>query len=511
MRKDNQIPEARLNIMVATRSMTRRKFWESTPKGSRTGDSKPEALPAKSSNVAETPPILQLPVELFLIIVKFVLDGDQPNFTICKTRDWKSLLSLSEAFPAFRTILNAANLCAAMFPPRSKSVSDIRAAECPGNLSYLEINLPPSDVRDQWLDWSKHLATATAEELCLTTVREQSYRTGRFESPLSWPPCLAFAKTKGLTLDSSMCLDLRVLEILHSLSLRNVTSLVFQGKIYRQHEYRDDHRDSMRPLNGERRIDRYPFGRTAPFLPNLKRLKYCVAWDARRTVYTPKWFFYLFLSDGVKLTHFELSFAFKAPHHALSKLDGRNIAHAECYRLFQEKLGEWQPSLETYVVGDELAPPFIPLDDSRRQIDLRLLVFKCHSLNGLASYMGCTVGRYMGNINSAWYHICTQYAWFRNCDCILLETRPGGSQIKDTSWWDWPAQNTIRSWNVRKQSSLRYFVVGNRVDGYQGIERDMGVPFQRAVEDDRLIWAYNIMTAEECAKILNERCSDICN
>ena len=141
---DNQLPFS----MVATRSTTRRMFGESTSKRSQTGDAKPEALLTKSSNVdastasPETPPILQLPVELFLIIVECVLDGDQPNFTICKTRDWNSLISLPEAFPSFRS----QSVCCHVSSSIKIRLGYPRLAQCPGILAHVEINLSPSGV-----------------------------------------------------------------------------------------------------------------------------------------------------------------------------------------------------------------------------------------------------------------------------------------------------------------------------------------------------------------------------
>ena len=143
------------------------------------------------------------------------------------------------------------------------------------------------------------------------------------------------------------------------------------------------------------------------------------------------------------------------------------------------------------------------------QINLGLLLFKC--------------GNAVAYTESAWSHIWAQFTWFKNCDCILLETPPGAfdlgtiywdwpehcntrGKVTDPAWWDWPAHGTINKWQPQGLS-LRYFMVGNTDAGYQGIERDMDAPLKEM--GNELWWTYKILTEEECAQVLRARCPDL--
>ena len=46
--------------------------------------------------------------------------------------------------------------------------------------------------------------------------------------------------------------------------------------------------------------------------------------------------------------------------------------------------------------------------------------------------------------------------------------------------------------------SFRYFIVGNVVDGFVGIERDMSAEI--ATGEENLVWEYKIMDPKECKK-----------
>ena len=50
---------------------------------------------------------------------------------------------------------------------------------------------------------------------------------------------------------------------------------------------------------------------------------------------------------------------------------------------------------------------------------------------------------------------------------------------------------------------LRYLIVGNRVDGYQGIERVMDV-FLRENDDEETCWEYNLLNEDKCKCLLFE-------
>ena len=146
----------------------------------------------------------------------------------------------------------------------------------------------------------------------------------------------------------------------------------------------------------------------------------------------------------MKLTHLELSFEFRAswkPYYGYSKQQTTLYIYRErCHLLFERALRDWSSdSLQVYVAGDELRAPFDGFTGCGR-LNLRLLVFKCLKLDRLA--VDPIDGTRLRHKDSAWYHIWAQYTWFKNCDCIFLETVPGGGthEMKDPSWWRNPSE-----------------------------------------------------------------------
>lgn len=55
----------------------------------------------------------------------------------------------------------------------------------------------------------------------------------------------------------------------------------------------------------------------------------------------------------------------------------------------------------------------------------------------------------------------------------------------------------------RRHGALRYLIVGNRVDGYQGIERDMDV-LLREDEMGGTCWEYSLVDNDKCKRLLFE-------
>ena len=242
--------------------------------------------------------------------------------------------------------------------------------------------------------------------------------------------------------------------------------MVFHARIYGKHWY---------PVNvgedwfGDLKV-KSKVG-TIPLLPNLKRSKFHTPYEGNRTTYTPTIFCQLFLTD-VKLTHLALSFACRAsyPYLGYSEETTLNIYRERCHLLFERALRDWpSESLQVYVAGDELRAPFDGIITGCGRCSLRLLVFKCLRLDCLALPTSIYGTRLM-HTDSAWDHIWAQYTWFQNCDCILLETAPGGGipEIKDPSWWRKPSECILRE-DWPETLSLRYFIVGYKVDGYQGM------------------------------------------
>jgi hypothetical protein len=290
------------------------------------------------------------------------------------------------------------------------------------------------------------------------------------------------------------------------LNLKNVTSLVVNGRfgyVFRHH---------LRDLGCWFYIlkEKGKLG-TLPLLPNLERVKYYICWHESDsdTVENVNLFSEFFLT-GVKLTHFEFEFGFSAtePFSRYPYKPRENWAQGRIYELFDQKLRQCD-SLQVFVNGNEVKRDPLFSRNGTGQINLRLLVFKC--------------GHELPYSEEAWSHIWAQFTWFKNCDCILLETPPGAfdlrtiwrvwpkhcntrGKVTDPAWWDWPAHGTINKWRPQGLS-LRYFMVGNTDAGYQGIERDMGAPLKES--GNFLWWTYKILSEEECAQVLRARCPDL--
>jgi hypothetical protein len=54
-----------------------------------------------------------------------------------------------------------------------------------------------------------------------------------------------------------------------------------------------------------------------------------------------------------------------------------------------------------------------------------------------------------------------------------------------------------------RHGALHYLIVGNRADGYQGIERDMDFPLREDEMEDTY-WEYSVLDMEKCKRILFE-------
>ena len=52
-----------------------------------------------------------------------------------------------------------------------------------------------------------------------------------------------------------------------------------------------------------------------------------------------------------------------------------------------------------------------------------------------------------------------------------------------------------------RPGALHYLIVGNRVDGYQGIERMMDI-FLRENEEGDICWKYSFLDKDKCKRLL---------
>src|SRR5271154_3553059 len=182
--------------------------------------------------VKTCPGFLQLPVEIFLMIVNFMLES-RSTCREYEAQNWTNLLNLSYTFPGFKTTLWDENLLALWFPPRFKSVLGSEV----GHLKYTEIDLSDLNARNQWLEaWRLF---STAEEVCLKgdSKQHRPLPPVRVKELGSWKDCATFEKAKRLVLAPSLTFDVAALRLFQNLNLENVTSLVFHARIYGKYCY----------------------------------------------------------------------------------------------------------------------------------------------------------------------------------------------------------------------------------------------------------------------------------
>jgi hypothetical protein len=272
-------------------------------------------------------------------------------------------------------------------------------------------------------------------------------------------------------------------------------------------------------------------GRPSTFLQNLRNVKLIGLMDNR----TAETLANLFI-PGSRIANFEMGYGVKLCLSSERKgkrnlqkerrsLNG-NWEYTTMRRVILQSLRKYSiTSLERFVDQDELKGPFAGdsqdilfswMDNIRPPPfkNMKLLAFRCEKLESLIKFDGiddCTIGRRWslemqkyGGVqgHSVWMYLSTLYAFFSACDCILIETKPGGACISD-SWWQFPSQR-LMSTAIKVEGnagSLRFFVVGNRRDGYSGVERDVSF----VGREREKIWTYRKMDATECKQTLLKR------
>lgn len=91
------------------------------------------------------------------------------------------------------------------------------------------------------------------------------------------------------------------------------------------------------------------------------------------------------------------------------------------------------------------------------------------------------------------------------CDCILIEAHNGCGDV-DEDVWRFASERimSVAQKVENREGSIRYFIVGNRKNGYQGIERDMEEELETH-PTGRWIWKYKTLDRSECNEVLRER------
>jgi len=91
-------------------------------------------------------------------------------------------------------------------------------------------------------------------------------------------------------------------------------------------------------------------------------------------------------------------------------------------------------------------------------------------------------------------------AFFWDCECILIETIVGSGEFP-TDLWLFASERLLSYVHLVRGviGKFRYFIVGNVVDGFVGIERDMSAEV-KIDEPGNVVWQYTLMDPKECRK-----------
>lgn len=100
---------------------------------------------------------------------------------------------------------------------------------------------------------------------------------------------------------------------------------------------------------------------------------------------------------------------------------------------------------------------------------------------------------------------------FYNCSSIVVETRSNAGRVDvSNSIWDYATQVImyVARYKQGVVGSLGHLLVGNRVDGFCGIERELDEPF-RKTEMGSLCWMYRSLASDECKQLIYETYSAV--
>ena len=240
-----------------------------------------------------------------------------------------------------------------------------------------------------------------------------------------------------------------------------------------------------------------------------------------------------------KITHFEVSYGGNrnpAQDESIKK-EGLSPEAKKLYSFLQTKILHLLrvssfASLKLYIERDDLCDPFTGEDRHNWWPSCRpslfskmgLLILRCEELQSLFTLdeialagMNCNTSRTMKcshrhpqswEEHSAWLYIRTLHAHFWPCNCILIETRPGRKPIKP-GWWGLASRKLF---SLTRQEAypdlLRYFIVGNIVDGYSGMEC-----CPRLIQHDETgnqVYGYSYLNQKNCNDILiKKKCGGV--
>jgi hypothetical protein len=277
---------------------------------------------------------------------------------------------------------------------------------------------------------------------------------------------------------------------------------------------------------------------TKPLFPNLKKIKYCCVSHGCVNTNTVFHFANKIL-EGCAITHFEVQYGSglyccgERDHKSGWEYDDRkklmeseNLKYSHIKNTLLRALQRnSHNSLQILIVNDRFDNTFLNQIENYNLIpepfsNLKLVVLRCKNLNQLIETeypwerKQCSISRWgpsPSHHHSAWLYLADEYSLFYKCDCLLLETSPSlyrRPQKPPKSFWK-KASARLLSQVWRREGTLpllRYFIVGNESEGFQGIEHDLNIPFTIDLETEEIEpWAYIMMTEIDCRRVLDER------
>lgn len=466
--------------------------------------------------------LLRLPPEILLNIARILLCHN--SLTQATTVDYSSLIPLSSSHPGLRKICISAGLFKRISP---KSKSFKRFKEFGESLDIrCIISLGVDLGNDNVWPVCAHVMSLqhSLNELCI--IGSTSRLTAKF---FSSGLARRFSEFKGTSIVFRRALFTKLsIPVLASIGGSRVMSLVFDRTKLHFDPWKDDPEDTL----------------SFPLFPFVKRIKYVgVPLESLRQISVQN-FIYLFMTD-CPLTHFEISFGYPARCCGQRRKDdpdfedrfaqisnaNRNLCLTmetiyDALRRYSRKSlqGFLRHELCSGVFVDRswvysefprppTPPPFLrlkllvlrvnDLDELMRE-DYRHEDELCPTTLEIPRLLPSPLAMHHHNI---WQYLSFQYAFFCECECLVVETRVAGRRsAMPVSLWESATTRflTEAQFASERMGHLRCLIVGNQVDGYNGIVRNLAVPPWRD-HLGRIQWVYRHLEPSCCERILAVR------
>lgn len=472
--------------------------------------------------------LLRLPPELLLLIADYTVEANSEKnqrYTVFNSSRGEALIALSRVNKTLRNACTVAGLFSCLSPKagyktREKSPFIGVRLDHWGPLTCLGIDL--SEERVWSLCANIMNKYPNLEELCLRG--DIGGRVRAFESSKLRKSLALFRGTALILRNANF--DKNSLFVLESVAGPSITSLYFD-------------RSALQSNMSD-------FARRVPLLPNLKKVKYIGRGDlstrGRYRADTIDNFCTLYLRH-VKISHFEISYGIrpcclKGDRDELLLGLNANMAYRSMRRQVLNVLRDSsRASLEVYIDDNELSGAFTEDDQIfcyRNDIPpppfrkTTILVFRCERLEDLSDFdhpgsdLVCSLNLppkfvtrhrqyWSQHHHSIWKQLSYEYAFFSECDCVLLETTSKEQSHAIPEYLCKQAFQRLMATAEElegRRGRLRFFIVGNNSAGFVGIERQMKKS-PAANDDGELKWDNRMLTSMQCRDLLRRRCHDL--